>query len=53
MTQVPTTINIGKIETVNPEEEAEVINVGTSQDVILDFKIPRGVDGLKGEKGDI
>lgn len=49
----PTTINIGKIETVNPEEEAEVINVGTSQDVILDFKIPRGIEGLKGEKGDI
>lgn len=45
--QGPSTIQIGNIETIEPSEEAEVINVGTPVDVVLDFKIP------KGEKGDI
>lgn len=49
----PTTIEIGKIETVNPETNAEVINTGTNQDVILNFKIPRGIDGLQGPQGPI
>ena len=49
----PTTIEIGKIETVNPEMNAEVINTGTNQDIILNFKIPRGMDGIQGPQGPI
>lgn len=46
----PSTIQIGNVETIEPNEEAEVINTGTPVDVVLDFKIPRGE---KGEQGDI
>ena len=49
----PTTIEIGKIETINPEMNAEVINTGTNKDVILNFKIPRGMDGIQGPQGPI
>ena len=48
--QGPSTIQIGNIETIEPNEEAKVINVGTAVDVVLDFKIPKGE---KGEQGDI
>ncbi len=48
--QGPSTIQIGNIETIEPTEEAEVINVGTPVDVVLEFKIPKGE---KGEQGDI
>lgn len=46
----PASIKIGNIETVSSQEEASVTNSGTEQDVILDFKIPRG---LKGDTGDV
>lgn len=55
-------ISIGKVETVDASCDAEVINVGTSENVILDFKIPRGecgeegpmgLQGATGEKGDL
>ena len=36
------TVRVGKVETVEPGAPAEVVNVGTSQDVVLDFKLPRG-----------
>lgn len=49
----PATIKIGKVETISSTEEAEVINTGTAEDVILDFKIPKGDKGDTGEKGDI
>ena len=49
--QGPSTIKVGNIETISPNEEAEVINVGTPTDVILDFKIPKGEKGDKGEIG--
>lgn len=39
------TIEIGIVETINPEEMAEVINSGTDMNVILNFKIPKGKDG--------
>ena len=29
-------------ETVEPSENAKVENVGTNEDIILNFKIPRG-----------
>lgn len=47
----PSTIQIGSVETINPSEEAQVINVGTPVDVVLDFKIPKGEKGEKGEPG--
>ena len=46
----PATIKVGTTETVSELENASVSNSGTEKDVILDFKIPRGE---KGEKGDI
>lgn len=48
----PATIKIGKIETIDSNEMAEVLNVGTDENVILDFKIPQGIKGDKGDKGD-
>ena len=47
----PSTIQIGSIETIESTEKAEVINVGTNEDVVLDFKIPKGEKGEKGELG--
>ena len=49
----PSTIQIGNVETLESNEEAEVINVGTPVDVVLDFKIPKGEKGEKGDAGDI
>ena len=49
--QGPSTIQIGNIETIAPTEEAEVINVGTPVDVVLDFKIPKGEKGDQGDTG--
>ena len=57
----PATIKVGITETVSELENASVSNSGTEKDVILDFKIPRGekgekgdigIQGIKGEKGD-
>lgn len=47
----PATIQVGEVETVEFDEEAEVVNSGTSSDVVLDFKIPRGTKGDKGDQG--
>lgn len=44
-------ISIGKVETIDAGEDAEVINVGTNENVILDFKIPRGECGVEGTTG--
>lgn len=44
-------ITVGTTETVSSMSSAEVINVGTSDNVILNFKIPRGKDGEKGAPG--
>lgn len=49
----PSTIQIGNVYTIESNEEAEVINVGTPVDVVLDFKIPKGEKGEKGDTGDI
>lgn len=48
----PATIKIGKVETVDNDKEAQVLNSGTLTDVILDFKIPKGNKGDKGETGE-
>lgn len=47
----PATIKVGKVETIEPTLPAEVINTGTAEDVILDFKIPKGDKGEEGEMG--
>ena len=47
----PSTIQIGNVHTIESNEEAEVINVGTPVDVVLDFKIPKGEKGEKGDTG--
>lgn len=45
--------DIGITETVAPDIEIIVTNVGTNKDVILNFKIPRGTSGEKGDQGSI
>ena len=40
------TIQVGTTQTVQPEENAEVTNSGTANAVVLNFKIPRGEDGM-------
>lgn len=47
----PATINVGLTTTIDEGLEANVSNVGTKDDVILNFEIPRGMKGDKGEQG--
>lgn len=47
----PSTIQIGSVETIEPYENAMVENVGTSEDVVLNFKIPKGEKGEPGQAG--
>lgn len=42
------TIEIGEVTTGDPGSEAEVENVGTDQDAILNFTIPQGATGEAG-----
>lgn len=49
--QGPSTIQIGSVETVDYDEEADVVNIGTPVDVVLDFKIPKGIKGDRGDMG--
>ena len=46
----PTTIDIGTTETGDPNTEASVKNVGTNKNVILNFTIPKGQNGIDGDK---
>lgn len=46
------TITIGNTTTGVAGTDANVVNRGDSSNAILDFTIPRGNTGLKGEKGD-
>ena len=45
------TINIGTVTTLSAGSPATVTNVGSDSSVILDFGIPRGIQGLQGEPG--
>ena len=47
----PSTVQIGKVETIEPNEKAEIVNAGTPVDVVLNFKIPRGEQGIEGKTG--
>lgn len=42
------TISIGSVATLQPNASATVTNVGTSNNAILNFGIPKGVDGTTG-----
>ena len=42
------TVKVGTVTTGDAESEAEVTNSGTDEDVVLDFKIPKGDDGEVG-----
>ena len=45
------TITVGATTTGEPGTEAQVTNSGTAQDAILNFTIPQGVQGPKGDTG--
>ena len=45
------TVKIGEVKTVDFEDPARVENVGTKKDMVLNFDIPRGDTGLKGDTG--
>lgn len=47
----PVSVDVGITETVEPYENAKVVNDGTNEDVILHFKIPRGKQGIEGKIG--
>ena len=47
----PASIKIGNVETVSFDTNASITNSGTDEDLILDFKIPKGEKGDTGEKG--
>lgn len=45
------TITVGSVQTVASDYPATVINSGTSSVAVLDFEIPRGIQGQTGETG--
>lgn len=46
------TITVGSTTTSEPGGDAAVTQSGTAQNRVLDFTIPRGAQGPKGEQGD-
>ena len=49
--QGPATITVGTTTTGVPGTDATVTNVGTDENVILEFSIPAGIDGATGPTG--
>jgi len=47
----PTTITVGETTTTNPGTDASVTNVGTEENLILNFSIPTGATGPTGPTG--
>lgn len=47
----PTTVEVGQTTTGNPGTPALVTNVGTQENAIFNFTIPKGEKGEKGEQG--
>lgn len=45
------TINIGEVTTLDPGQEATVINTGTETNAVLSFGIPKGEKGDTGDTG--
>lgn len=50
-TGLSATVEIGVVDTINSNSNAEVTNSGTTNNVILNFKIPKGDKGTQGERG--
>ena len=49
---VSPTVAVGTVTTGNPGTPVSVTNGGTSTNVVLNFRIPKGATGDKGDKGD-
>ena len=49
---VSPTVAVGTVTTGNPGTPVSVTNGGTSTNVVLNFRIPKGATGDKGSKGD-
>lgn len=49
--QGPATITVGTTTTGDPGTNASVVNVGTNQNAVLNFTIPRGTTGITGPIG--
>lgn len=49
---VSPTVSVGTVTTGNPGTPVSVTNGGTSTNVVLNFRIPKGATGDKGPKGD-
>ena len=47
------TVSVGKVTTLPAGESASVTNVGTATDASLEFSIPQGEKGEKGDQGEI
>lgn len=47
------TFNIGDVTALSTTDNAYVENVGTNQDIVLDFGVPRGLTGASGKGVDI
>ena len=50
--QGPSSITIGSTATGEPGTSASVTNSGTAQDVVLNFTIPKGDQGIQGVQGE-
>lgn len=50
--QGPSSITIGSTATGEPGTSASVTNSGTAQDVVLNFTIPKGDQGIQGIQGE-
>jgi hypothetical protein len=42
----PPKVEVGTVTTGDPNTPAQVVNAGTTQNVVLNFTIPKGVDGI-------
>lgn len=45
---IDTTVSVGTVTTLPPGSSATVLNVGTAKDMVLNFGIPAGVQGIQG-----
>ena len=48
---IQSTVSVGPTITVSPNMNANVTNLGTYIDAVLQFEIPQGVQGLQGPQG--
>jgi hypothetical protein len=48
-----TTVTVGTVTTLPPGSPAAVVNIGTSKDMVLNFSIPAGIQGIQGNAATI